>query len=72
MILKAWNLALGILPMIEPIVSQFYIIELESPPEINELITMVYNTFVDLLLYQLIAVKTAGAYMLSTNLQSLG
>ena len=32
-------------------VSQFYIIELESPSEINKLITMVYNTSVDPLLY---------------------
>ena len=51
MILKAWNLAPGILPIIEPIVSQLYIIELELPPEINKLITMVYNTSVNLLLY---------------------
>ena len=51
MILKVWNLALGILPMIKLTVSQLYIIELESPPEINKLITTVYNTFVDLLLY---------------------
>ena len=72
MILKAWNLALGILPIIEPTVSQFYIIELKSPPEINELITIVYNTFIDPLLYQLIAVKTASACTLPTNLQSLG
>ena len=61
-------MALGILPIIEPIVSQLYIIELESPPEIDELITIVYNTFVDLLLYQLIAVKTASTYILPTNL----
>ena len=33
---------------------------------------MAYNTFVDLLLYQLIAVKTAGAYILLINLRSLG
>ena len=61
-------MALGILPIIEPIVSQFYIIELELPPEIDKLITMVYDTSVDPLLYQLIAVKTAGACMLPTNL----
>ena len=54
--------------MIEPTVSQFYIIELELPPEIDKLIIIIYNTFVDLLLYQLIAAKTANAYMLFTNL----
>ena len=67
MILKAWNLALGILFIIEPTVFQLYIIELELPPEINKLITIVYNTFVNLLLYQLIAVKTAGTYILPIN-----
>ena len=51
MILKAQNLALGILSMTELTVSQLYIIELESPPEINKLITTVYNTSVDLLLH---------------------
>ena len=51
MILKVRNLALGMLPMIEPTVSQLYIIELESPPEINKLITIVYNTSIDPLLY---------------------
>ena len=51
MILKARNLALGILPIIKPTVSQLYITELESPPEIDELITIVYNTFIDLLLH---------------------
>ena len=51
MILKAWNLALGILPIIEPTVSQLYIIELESPPKINKLITTVYDTSVNPLLY---------------------
>ena len=51
MILKVWNLALGILPMIKPTVSQLYIIKLESPPKIDKLITMVYNTSVDPLLY---------------------
>ena len=51
MILKVQNLALGILPMIEPTVSQLYTIELESLPEIDELITIVYNTSVDPLLY---------------------
>ena len=51
MILKAQNLAPGMLPIIEPTVSQLYIIELESPPEIDEFITIVYNTSVDLLLY---------------------
>ena len=61
-------MALGILPIIKSTVSQFYIIELESPPEIDELITTVHNTFVDLLLHQLIAAKTAGAYILFTNL----
>ena len=51
MILKVQNLALGILLMIEPTVSQLYIIELESPLKINKLITTVYNTSVDPLLY---------------------
>jgi hypothetical protein len=68
MILKVQNLALGILPMIKLIVSQLYIIELKLPPKINKLITMAYNTFVDLLLHQLIAVKTASTCMLLTNL----
>ena len=65
-------MAPGILPIIKPIVSQLYIIELESPPEINKLITTVYNTSIDLLLYQLIAAKTVGACILFINLQSLG
>ena len=51
MILKVRNLALGILPIIELTVSQFYIIELESPLEIDKLITIAYNISVDLLLY---------------------
>ena len=51
MILKVRNLALGMLPIIEPTVSQLYIIELELPPEIDKLITTVYNTFVNPLLY---------------------
>ena len=51
MILKARNLALGMLPIIEPTVSQLYIIELELPPEIDKLIIIVYNTSVDPLLY---------------------
>ena len=51
MILKAWNLALGILLIIKPTVSQLYITELELPPKINKLITIVYNTSVDPLLY---------------------
>ena len=51
MILKVRNLALGILPMIKPIVFQLYITELELPPEIDEFITIVYNTSIDLLLY---------------------
>ena len=37
--------------MIEPTAPPLYITELESPPEIDELITIVYNTFVNLLLY---------------------
>ena len=65
-------MALGILPTTKLTVFQLYITELESPPKINKLITMVYNTFVDPPLYQLIATKTAGACTLSTNLQSLG
>ena len=56
------------LPTIEPTVPQLYTTELESPPKINEFITTAYNTSVDPLLHQLIAVKTAGAYILPTNL----
>ena len=37
--------------MTKPTVSQLYTIELELPPEIDKLITMAYNTPVDLLLY---------------------
>ena len=65
-------MALGILPIIELIVSQLYITELELLFKINKLITTVYNTSVDLLLYQFITVKTASTYMLPINLQSLG
>ena len=68
MILKVWNLALGMLPITKPIVPQLCIIELESPPKINKLIIMAYNTFVDLLLYQFIAAKTASACILLINL----
>ena len=60
-------MAPGILPIIELTVSQLYIIELELPPEINKLITIVYNTSIDPLLHQLIAVKTTSTYMLFTN-----
>ena len=65
-------MAPGILPTIEPTVSQLYTTELESPPKINELITTVYNTSVDPLLYQLITAKTVSTCTLPTNLQSLG
>ena len=51
MILKVQNLALGMLPTTKPIVPQLYIIKLKLPPEIDELITIVYNTSIDLLLY---------------------
>ena len=51
MILKAQNLALGILSMTELTVSQLYTIELELPPKIDKLITIIYDTFVDPLLY---------------------
>ena len=61
-------MAPGILPITEPTVSQLYITELKSPPEINELITIAYNTSIDPLLYQLIAIKTASTCMLLTNL----
>ena len=53
--------------MTKPTVSQLYTTELESPPEIDELITTVYNTSIDPLLYQLIAAKTAGACILFIN-----
>jgi hypothetical protein len=49
-------------------VPQLYIIELESPPEINKLITIAYNASIDPLLYQFIAIKTASAYTLPINL----
>ena len=65
-------MALGILSIIKPTVSQLYTIELESPPEIDKLITIVYNTSINPLLYQLIAVKTISTCTLPTNLQSLG
>ena len=58
--------------MTEPTAPQLYTTELESPPEINELITAAYNTSIDPLLHQLIAAKTAGTRTLPTNLQSLG
>ena len=67
-ILKVRNLALGMLPIIKPIVPQLCITELELPSKINKLITIVYNTSIDPLLYQLIAAKTAGACILPTNL----
>jgi hypothetical protein len=60
------------LPIIELTVPQLCTIELKSPPEINEFITMVYSASVDPLLHQLIAIKTASACTLFTNLQSLG
>ena len=56
------------LPTTKPTVHQLYTTELELPPEINELITMAYDTSIDLLLYQLITTKTASAYILPTNL----
>ena len=37
--------------MTELTAPQLYTIELELPPEINELITVVYNTSIDPLLY---------------------
>jgi len=61
-------LALGILPITKPIIPQLYTIELESPPKINEPITTAYDTFINLLLYQLITIKTANTYTLPTNL----
>jgi len=72
MILKVWNLVLGMLLMTKLTTPQLYTTELESPPEIDKLITMAYNTFVDLLLHQFIALKTAGTCILPTNLWSLG
>ena len=68
MILKARNLALGILPTTELTIPQLYTTELESPPEINEFITAAYNTFINPLLYQLIAIKTTSTHTLPTNL----
>ena len=54
--------------MTKPTIPQLYIIELESPPEINELITTVYNTSINPLLYQLIITKTINACTLLINL----
>ena len=51
MILKARNLAPGMLPMMEPTVPQLYTIELELLSKINKLITIVYNTSINPLLY---------------------
>ena len=51
MILKARNLAPGMLPTAEPTAPQLYTIELESPPEIDELITIAYNAPINPLLY---------------------
>ena len=68
MILKVQNLAPSILPIIKPTVSQLYITELKSPSEIDKLITIVYNTSIDPLLYQLIAIKTVSTYILLINL----
>jgi len=56
------------LSIIEPTIPQLYTIELELPPKINKLITTAYNTSINLLLYQLVTVKTASAYTLPTNL----
>ena len=61
-------MALGILPIIKLTVSQLYTIELESPFKINKLITIVYNTSINPLLHQLIAIKTASIYTLFINL----
>ena len=61
-------MALSILPTTKPTIPQLYTIELELPLEIDKLITMAYDTSINLLLYQLIATKTASAYILPTNL----
>ena len=46
--------------------------DLEPPPKINKLIAAVYDISIDLLLYQLIAAKTASVRKLPTSLQNLG
>src|SRR6266576_5603538 len=46
--------------------------DLKPPPKINKLIAAVYNISIDLLLYQLIAAKTASVRKLPTSLQNLG
>ena len=51
MILKVQNLALGILPIIKPTVPQFCTTELKLLLKIDEFITIVYNTSIDLLLH---------------------
>ena len=46
--------------------------ELKLLSKINNFITIVYNTSINPLLYQLITAKTASTYILFINLQSLG
>ena len=60
------------LPIIELFTPQLYVTDLKPPPKINELIAAVYDISIDLLLYQLITVKTASVYKLLTSLQNLG
>ena len=60
------------LPIIEPFIPQLHAIDLEPPPKINKLIATIYNISIDLLLHQLIAVKTASVCKLPTSLQNLG
>ncbi len=60
------------LPTIELSIPQLYAIDLKPPPEINKLITAVYDTSIDPLLYQLITAKTASVCKLPTSLQNLG
>ena len=65
-------MAPGILPITELSIPQLYTIDLEPPPKINKLITAIYDTSIDPLLYQLITAKTASIYKLPTSLQNLG
>ena len=58
--------------MTKPTAPQLHTIKLRLLFEINELITAVYNIFVDPLLHQFIATKTASTHILPTNFWSLG
>ena len=56
------------LPITELSIPQLYAIDLEPPPKINKLIAAAYNISIDLLLHQLIAIKTVGTRKPPTSL----